>query len=160
MHFLETAYSPYRENKVPGQVNGSVFFAFHSVEMVTVLGQVMVHVLTSSCWYCSPHLPIFLSIGAPQAITEILKLRVALARGVTAAQGAPFTVTVTVGLGSVSAGQALLGSDVRNVSRGTFWWKAIVFVGIFLQMFKDGFSFKYFPAMVLYVIYRIKAYLF
>lgn len=66
--------------------------------------------------------------GAPQAITEILKLRVALARGVTAAQGAPFTVTVTVGPGSVSAGQALLGSDVRNVSRGTFWWKAIVFL--------------------------------
>lgn len=56
----------------------------------------------------------------------------ALASGVTAAHVAPFMVTVTEGLGSASAGQGPLGSDARNVNPGTFWWKAVVFVGIFL----------------------------
>lgn len=53
-------------------------------------------------------------------------------RGVTAVHEALFMVTVTAGLDSVSADQGLQGSDARNVNPGTFWWKAIVFVGIFL----------------------------
>lgn len=56
----------------------------------------------------------------------------ALARGVTAVHEALFMVTVTAGLDSVSADQGPQGSDARNVNPGTFWWKAIVFVGIFL----------------------------
>lgn len=61
-----------------------------------------------------------------------LECQVALARGVTAAREALFMVTVTAGLDSVSADQGPRGSDVRNVNPGTFWWRAIVFVGIFL----------------------------
>lgn len=75
-----------------------------------------------------------------------LKCQVAPARGVTAARMALFTVTVTASLGSVSAGRGRQGSDVRNANPGTFWWKAIVFVGIFFPscMFKGGFSFLMF----------------
>lgn len=71
-----------------------------------------------------------LSVGALQATTGTLEHQVALARAVTAARVALFTATVTAGPGSVSAGQGPRGSDVRSVNRGTFWWKAIVFVGI------------------------------
>lgn len=75
-----------------------------------------------------------------------LKGQEAPARGVTAACMALFTVTVTAGPGSVSASQGPRGADAKNANPGTFWWKAIVFVGIFFPsyMFKGGFSFQMF----------------
>lgn len=84
------------------------------------------------------HTCIFLSVGAPPAITETLERREAPARSVTAARVAPCTGTVTAGPGSVSADPAPRGSDARNANRGTFYWKAIVFVGILLlSVFKE-----------------------
>lgn len=59
---------------------------------------------------------------------------VALARGVTAARVAPFMGTVTAGPGSACAGRVPRGSGVSSVSRGTFSWKAIVFVRILLLL--------------------------
>lgn len=60
------------------------------------------------------------------------------ARGVTAARVALCTGTVTAGPGSASAGRVPRGSDARNANRGTFSWKAIVFVGILLlSVFKE-----------------------
>lgn len=78
------------------------------------------------------YLHIFLSIGAPWAIMGTPECQVALARDVTAARVALFMVTVTAGLASVSAGRGPQGCDVRSANPGTFWWKAVVFVGIFL----------------------------
>lgn len=84
------------------------------------------------------HTCIFLSVGAPPAIMGTLERRVAPARGVTAARVAPCTGIVTAGPGSASADQAPRGSDARNANRGTFYWKAIVFVGILLlSVFKE-----------------------
>lgn len=82
---------------------------------------------TCWCWYYCVYLP----AGAPQAITGTLERWVALANGVTAAPVALSTATVTAGPGSVSAGQAPQASGATNANRGTFCWKAFVFVGIF-----------------------------
>lgn len=83
-------------------------------------------------WYCCLFLHIFLSVGVPWAIMGTPECQATPARGVIAARTALFTGTVTEGLDSASAGQGPRGSDARNVNPGTFWWKAIVFVGIFL----------------------------
>lgn len=88
-----------------------------------------------------------------------LECQVAPARGVTAAHMALFTVTVTEGLGSASAGQGPPGSDARNVTPGTFWWKAIVSVGIFLsRCLKVVFLLECFPITVPYGVSRVKPY--
>lgn len=87
-----------------------------------------------------------------------LECQAAPARGVIAAHMALFTGTVTAGLGSASAGQGLRGSDARSVNPGTFWWKAIVFVGIFLpNCLKVVFPLSCFPITVSSGIHRRKS---
>lgn len=105
-------------------MSGTVFFALHLAEMVDILSYWH--------WHCGLYLHILLSVGAPRAIMGTLECQAAPARGVIAACMALFTGTVTSGLGSASAGEGPRGCDARNVNPGTFWWKAIVFVGIFL----------------------------
>lgn len=110
----------------------------------------MFDILSYWHWYCCLYLHILLSIGAPQAIMGTLECQAAPARGVVAARMALFTGTVTAGLGSASAGQGPRGCDVRNVNPGTFWWKATVFVGIFLpNCLKVVFPLNCFPIVLL-----------
>lgn len=119
-----------------------MFFALHLAEMV--------HILSYWHLYYCLFLHIFLSADAPRAIMGTPECQATPARGVIAARMALFTRTATAGLGSASAGQGPRGSDARNVNTGTFWWKAVVFVGIFLsECLKVAFPLNSFPVVFL-----------